>query len=187
MPFGYETAWFAVRADNPESVKAALGVRSVLPASWVAGLTHAVDEGIFVTPPVDGWVFAVGLDAFQAGDCERIRQLLVQLGEHCGTAFWFATHVRMDLHGWACADAQKLVRGYLYDGDEPRVVWDHGDATSTEMDLGFFVDDPRDSSEDSIKWWPTPACVLRLAARWTVDPIDIAGRGRPGVGLLGRL
>jgi len=187
MPFGYETAWFAVRAGDAESVKNALGVRAAVPSSWVAGLTRVADEGIFVTPPVDGWVFAIGVDAFQRGDCERVTQLLLRLGSSCGPAFWFATHARMDVHGWSCADSRELLRGYLYDGDEPRVVWDQGVVTPTETELGFFVDDPRDRSDDALKWWPTPACVLRLAAAWSLDPVDLAGRGEPGVGLLGRL
>ena len=187
MPFGYETAWFAVRSDDPHAVARALGVRTAMPASWCAGLTRAVDEGIFVTPSVDGWVFAVGVDAFQRGDCQQVSEALQRLGAACGPAFWFATHARVDVHGWACADGQRLVRAYLYEGDQPRVVWDEGDKTPTEQQLGYFEDDPRDTSDDDIKWWPTPADVMRLAKTWTLDPCALGSKASLGTGHLGRL
>ena len=84
-------------------------------------------------------MFAVGCDAFMRGDCARIEEALLRLGEACGPAFWFATHARRDVHGWACSNGRQLVRAYLYEGSKPCVLWDEGMRTPTKIKLDFFV------------------------------------------------
>ncbi len=165
----------------------ALRLRTVVPSNWSTGLPIAVQQGLFVTPAVDGWVFAVGVDAFQRGSTESVGQALQRLAATCGPAFWFATHAHHDVHGWACSDGSRIVRAYLYEGSDPRVLWDEGVTTPAEAELDFFVEDPRDTSDEDIKWWPTPADVLALAERWTVHPCSLDRHTTPGVGWFGRL
>jgi hypothetical protein len=188
-PFGPRMAWFAVRARDAEDVVRALRMRTVLPANWQSGLAAAGSAGVFVTPPVGGWVFVAGRDAFPRtrGAPDPVEELIGLLGARFGRALWFATHDATDFHGWAVAEGGVVVRGFAYDGDGPAIVWNHGAVTDAEHGLGFFVDDPRDTTDDPIKWWPTTGDVLALAAALGADPTGIDGFREPSVGRLGRL
>ncbi|MBL8728131.1 MAG: hypothetical protein JNM25_06855 [Planctomycetes bacterium] len=167
----------------------ALGLRTVLPANWAAGLAEVQRQGVFVTPCVDGWVLAVGAD-LRADGADLggfVTPLLERLGAAFGGAAWFLTDAAGERHGWALATRQALVRGYAYDGERGHVFW-HGEVTAAEQELDCFVDDPRDNSDDEIKWWPDERVVLSLAAAWSLDPRRLAGRGgAPSVGCVGRL
>jgi len=178
----------AVRCGDPEPVARALGLRTVLPANWASGLTEVESAGVFVTPVVDGWVLAVGRDLARiAHEPARIEAMLTLLGETFGAACWFATDEQAEFHGWARAERRELVRGYAFAGDDGHAWW-HGDITEHEHRLNCFVDDPRDQSDDEVKWWPDRRTVLALAGAWSVDPSRLADRDLPaGVGCVGRL
>lgn len=186
--FGAGRTWFALRADDPEQVVQALRLRTVLPANWRAGLDEVAEQGVFVTPPVDGWVFAVGRDvAVRTADPTEIEPLVALLSERFGEAFWFATDDDREVHGWARGERGVLTRGYAFAEEHGHIFW-HGDVTEHEHALGCFVDDPRDRSDDEIKWWPDRATVCALAGRWAVDPSRIdAGMQPAGTGFVGRL
>lgn len=180
--------WLAVRADDPTAVARALGLRTVLPANWSAGLTAAESAGVFVAPPVDGWVLAVGCDlAARTSDPESLESLLLSVSAQFGEAQWFATDGERDFFGWALAARERLVRAYAFDGEVGHVLW-HGDVTEAERALACFVDDPRDRSDDDVKWWPDRRIVLALARAWSLDPSGLAQRALPaGCGCVGRL
>ena len=60
--------------------------------------------------------------------------------------------------------------------------------TPQERALGCFVDDPRDRSDDEIKWWPDRRTVHALAAAWSLDPDTLAAHGAVrSTGAVGRL
>lgn len=187
-PFAAGRTWLMVRADDPEHVVQALRLRTVLPANWRAGLDEVAQQGVFVTPPVDGWVFAVGRDlAVRTADPTAIEPLIATLSDQFGEAFWFATDDERDTHGWARGDRGQLTRGYAFAEEHGHIFW-HGDITDPEHELGCFVDDPRDRSDDEIKWWPDRDVVCALAARWAMDPAKIDAAGRPAsAGFVGRL
>lgn len=188
-PFGRRMAWFAVRADDAARVAKVLGLRTVQPTNWEHGLAAAAEGGLFVTPSIDGVVFAAGRDAFPCPGDERRRigETLLALAGAFGDSLWFATHDGVDYHGWAAARGPRLVRGYAYDGDNSAVVWEEGPVTSAEAELGFFAEDPRDTSGDALQWWPQSRDVLRLAGSLGADPTQIPCAGAPCRGLLGRL
>lgn len=58
--FGPKTGWIAARGVPAAAVVAALGLRDVRAASWDDGIEAAYQEGVFVGPPVGGWVLAAG-------------------------------------------------------------------------------------------------------------------------------
>ena len=182
-------AWFAVRAADSERVAQALGLRTVTEANWRNGLAAASTGGVFVTPPIDGVVFAAGRDAFPCPgeEARRVGEPLLRLAAAFDEALWFATHDGVDYHGWAAARGPELLRGYAYDGDGAAVVWDEGPVTRAESELGFFVEDPRDRSGDPLQWWPQSGDVLALARALGADPTAISCAGAPCRGLLGRL
>lgn len=144
---------------------------------------------MFVTPAVDGWVLVVGPDAAarEGDEAAFVAPLLERLSSAFGEAQWFATFADADRHGWAVACGGVLQRAYAYSGEQGHVWW-HGERTRAETDHGCFVDDPRDRSDDEVKWWPDAACVRGLAAAWSVDPARLGERALPkSAGLVGRL
>ncbi|MBL9077671.1 MAG: hypothetical protein JNL08_09215 [Planctomycetes bacterium] len=189
MPFGPGRAWLVVRAADAADVAAVLQVRTLLPANWAAGLAEVRQAGVFVAPPVDGFVFAVGADLSADGrDVARfVVPLVERLAARYGGAAWFRCDGAADRFGWAVATRAGLERGYAYDGEHGH-VWSHGPITTAEEELGCFVDDPRDTSDDDVKWWPDERVVLDLAAAWSRDPRRLGERPvPPAVGWVGRL
>jgi hypothetical protein len=163
-------------------------MRTVLPSNWTAGIAEAVNVGGFATPSIDGWVLVVGRDVAAATlDARRVEAMLTALGAVFGAAQWFVTDDENDRHGWAIAASGELVRGYAFAGEHGHIWW-HGDVTDAEHALRCFVDDPRDSSDDEVKWWPERRTVLALARAWSVDPSALPERDLPpSRGWLGRL
>ncbi len=167
-----------------------LGLRTVLPANWRAGLEEVRERGVFVTPPVDGWVFAVGRDllANDGDDAALVAPLLEALSRKFGGATWFAAHADAERFGWAMAVGGSIARGYSFSG-EAEPAWWVGEVTAAEAAAGCFVDDPRDHSDDEVKWWPDLAVVLRIASVWSLDPSRFGEAGLrtvPGCGFVGR-
>lgn len=180
-------AWLALRTTDLDGVVRALRLRTVLPANWRSGLDEVADGAVFVTPPVAGWVLAIGA-VFAARDAERwLPELLERLGGSFATIVWAAADDAGERHGWALCERGELRRGYAFDGELGTTFW-HGDVTAAEHALRCHVDDPRDGSDDDIKWWPDAALVRRLAAAWSLD-VDRLGAGSapPAVGRVGRL
>ncbi len=165
-----------------------LALRTALPANWTAGLAEAERQGVFVAPAVDGWVFAVGADLRPAPGAEhdRLAPLLESLSRTFGRAAWFAAHDDAEVHGWMLAERGRLRRAYAFAGEHGHTLW-LGEVTDDERRLGCFVDDPRDGSDDEVKWWPDSRIVLQHAAAWTLDPRRLGtGAARPGHGWVGR-
>jgi hypothetical protein len=166
----------------------ALRLRTVLPANWAAGLAEAAEAGVFVTPPVAGWVLVAGADVARRTDPEQdVLPLLQALSQGGGQAAWFCSDDEADTFGWALARDGEVVRAYAYGGERGHTLW-LGDVTDAERDLACFVDDPRDGSDDEVKWWPDRRLVHALARAWSIDPDSLPARGLPpATGAIGRL
>jgi hypothetical protein len=170
-------AWLALRTTDVDRVVRALRLRTVLPANWRSGLAEVADGAVFVTPPVAGWVLAIG-PVFAAREVERwLPELLERLGGSFATMAWFAADDDGERHGWARYERGELQRGYAFDGELGTTFW-HGDVTAAEHALDCHVDDPRDRSDDDIKWWPDAVLVRRLAAAQSLD-VTSSGPSRP--------
>ena len=99
-------------ADSHAVVRA-LGLRTVLPANWAAGLAEVAALGTFVSPPVAGLVLVTGADLRRHSDPEQdLLPLLERLSRQFGTVCWFASDSDGDVHGWAQGflDALSLAR-----------------------------------------------------------------------------
>lgn len=176
-----------VASDTTDAVVQALALRTVLPANWCGGLA-AAKSSAFVSPPVGGLVCVTGRDVQALAAEVDVVPLLQRLSRQFGRACWFRSDDEQDEFGWASAARGEVVRAYAYRGDDGHVLW-QGDVTTTERGLGCFVDDPRDSSDDDVKWWPDRRLVHAVAAAWALDP-DRFGDGaarEPAVGAVGRL
>lgn len=178
-----------MRGADPQAVVRALGLRTVLPANWCAGLQEVAQQGVFVSPVVDGHVLAVGNDLSLSGDGALAAMVarLEQLSKAFGGAVWFTTYDEAEVHGWMLAERGELRRGYAFVAAAGHVFW-QGDPTAAERELGCFVDDPRDGSDDDVKWWPDTAVTCALAAAWSLDPRRLGDRDiAPATGWVGRL
>ena len=51
-------SWLAIRSQNPQAVRDALGLDHFTPCPWVEGLTGG--HGFFIGAPVNGWIIVTG-------------------------------------------------------------------------------------------------------------------------------
>jgi hypothetical protein len=145
--FSYKAAWIAVKGAAPERVAAALRLADVQPCNWDYGLMHAYSSPsarnfatiqalvadelrfgatpyVFVSPPTDGWTFAVGQRlaymgsfAFKALGPDHAPGKLLPFLERLSaeldtTVHYFFTHRVPETHVWVRSDRGMVVRAY---------------------------------------------------------------------------
>ena len=155
--FGPKTGWIAVRGVSADAVAQALGLRDVRPASWDDGIEAAYREGVFVGPPVDGWVFAAGADILhkEVDPAALSRQLgsQVQL---------FRSHRVPEWHEWSRAENGIVSREARSVG-ETGEFHQSGEPTDAERALG--LDDPDGGYSEND--------VFAIAGAWSLDPTTL--------------
>lgn len=165
VPFGYKTAWAAVRCDDPRRVMAALGLEGARESGWREGLALAGRDGqVFVSPCLEGFVLAVGLEE-TLGRAEDLPRWAAEFGE----VQFFATHRVAEYHRWGRYAGGRLIRDYCWCGEEGKVLRDVGLPTPEELALGFDRF-PRPGREEEDTPLPDEEAVLAIAAAWGVDP-----------------
>ena len=58
--FGYIMNWLAFKSQEPLKVAEKLGIANPRSVDWQTGIDKANQNSVFITPPIDGWVLAVG-------------------------------------------------------------------------------------------------------------------------------
>ena len=170
-PFGYKTNWLCVKCDSPEQVIDALGLKNAARSNWEFGLSQTRDR-VFVSPPLDGYVLAVGYDTFGImpsvnEEIEALKTIAAKFDEvQC-----FFSHRVSDFYVWAKFVKGQLVRGYGWNGGEGMVYLNEGELTPEEQTLGFggFIQSEDDDWE-SVEF-PDEESVVEIAAAWGVDPL----------------
>lgn len=197
-PFGYGMAWLAVRSRDPKAVMEALGITSATPSNWNSGIGTVYDASlgeahVYVSPPVNGWVFVVGLSLpypVGGGFVDKFTPMMVGLGRRFAEVQYFFSYPTIDFFAWARLIDGRLVRAFAV-GDEG-VVLNKGRTTQEERGLGLKLFELRgvkgrkgDAGAELILH-PTEEHVMRLAQRWSIDPtkLDQAGGGA-GLGWVG--
>ena len=163
VPFGYKMGWLAAKCGDPHRLMEVLGLRDPKPANWTTGLAHAGYQGrVFVSPPLDGYVLAVGL---WAEDLEDVPGRTERLVDSFPEVQLFGSHRISDYHYWTKYVDGKVVRGYIC--QDAGAVRDEGNLTPEKLALGFerFPGADRESG-----WFPGEEDVLDIAAAWGVDP-----------------
>jgi hypothetical protein len=192
VPFGYKTAWFAIRSTDMQGVAAALRLVDPQPAGWQYGIWHSVetrDYQIFVMPPIHGWILAAGLPILWEAD-DHATERMVKLSEKFGEVQFFGSMRVSGVAIWARARNGQLLRRF-YEGDGNRQEF--GEQMAEEKALGFkFFDSSSPESKDPEYWkrkdltYPGEDTVLQVAAVWSVDPSRLDQMGLPQeAGLLG--
>lgn len=171
QPFGYKTGWYAIQCDSVEKVIQSLGLNCISECNWQSGISavynrnHILQNNIFVSPCLDGFVLVIGITH------EPDRATLLNLGKLFEAFQYFATHRVSEYHQWVKIIKGRLIRAYCYVGERGEVLWDEGDITPEEIDLGFdsFVNAAnQDGDWDSLSF-PDEESVLQIAAAWGID------------------
>ena len=75
------------------AVARALDLKNLQAANWEYGIWHAVesdDYAIFVTPPVNGWILAVGVPILYEAD-DHATERMIKLSQQFNEAQFFAS------------------------------------------------------------------------------------------------
>lgn len=196
--FGYRMAWLAVRSRNTDAVVEALELVHPMPCNWKSGIGTVYDrylgnDHVFVSPPVNGWTFVVGLalpHPASAGFADKAPPLLERLGTEFVEVQYFYAYPPIDTFAWARLVDNRFIRVFAM--TDTGVVWNRGRATKEERALGLKLFDFRGvrgrkgDAGGEIILYPTEEHVLKLAERWSIDPtklnaIDVPA---PGVGYI---
>jgi hypothetical protein len=172
VAFGPKTGWIAVRGASVEAVTAALGLRKAHPMPWDEGVEAAYDQGVFVCPPVSGWVLAAGADIL-LGKVD-----LAGISRRLGTQVQiFRTHRIPEHHEWALADSGTELRWLRYQGESGEHQ-QSGKPTQIEESLAATGADAMISEDD----------VFTVAGVWSLDPTRLGEHAaEAATGIWGRL
>jgi hypothetical protein len=183
--FGCSMAWLAIRTKDAQAVIAALRLADAAPCNWSSGIGAVYEDRlgathVFVSPPVNGWTFVVGLPLphpVGRGFVDKCTPLLVDLGGRFPEVQYFFSFPPIDFYAWARVRDGRLVRAFAV--TDEGIVWNKGRTTKEERGLGLRLFELRGVRErmgdagGEIILHPTEDHVMRLAHRWSIDPTTL--------------
>lgn len=183
--FGCAMSWLAIRSDDAETVIEAMRLEGAAPCNWNSGVGAVYDDWlgvarIFVSPPVDGWTFVVGLPLphpLGSGFVDKCTPLLVELGGRFDEVQYYFSYPPIDYYAWARVKDGRLVRAFAV--SDEGIIWNKGRPSKEERALGLKLFELRgvrgrkgDAGGELILH-PTEDHVMRLAHRWSIDPTTL--------------
>jgi hypothetical protein len=171
--------WMAVRATDPKTVQAALGLDQPIPCSWQEGMTG--ERSFFIGPPVNGWIIVTGSGLPNPScDVDECFRFLARISGQLGQVQLFHADRILHHHAWARAENGVVTRAYAWAGE---TIWNQGAKTPAEIELSMkcfgYGEEPNADSWAAVEW--TAANVGKvplLATRWSLDPARINERAR---------
>jgi len=199
-PFGYRMGWLAIRTRDTERVIERLGLTGTVTSNWDNGLGTIYSEtegegGVFVTPPVNGWTFVVGLALPQPlgkGFVDKTIPLLLDLGSHFIEVQYYLAYPALDCFAWARVIDGRLIRAYAI--NDEGVVWNKGKPSKEEKTLGIKLYEVRGvkkrkgDAEAELILYPTEQHLMQLAGKWSLDPTRLETMAvGPAHGVIGQV
>ena len=185
--FGYKAVWWAFKSDDPYAVANAVGLTDAEPCNWATGIPAVADKGIYVCPPLSGWVIVVGLHIppISPADSKETMSYLLEFSSQFGEVQAFCAHRVADCYVWTRAVNSKLICAYCYFGE---IEWNTGNE-ETESKLSLKLATPEDIDDAKFDFeafdWPEESNVMEVAREWSVSPEDLEEYDDLGVGLIG--
>lgn len=183
--------WLVVRGSSVPAVAKALQLHNASPCSWGEGMVNAEEHGLFIAPPVKGWILVVGQAVPDpADDVDECFRFISKLSAVFGQVQFFSANRALNHHAWAKANDGRIVRAYAWAGE---TLWNQGKATSVEAELEMRCYDYGETIESAaISITGSPASNTEkigvLAARWSFDPMAVDPTTLPAEeGLAGHL
>lgn len=198
VAFGYQMAWLAIRSIDTQRVLDSLCLDTLERTNWSNGIGtvyhRELGEGrVFVSPPVEGWTFVVGMALPQPLGpyySDTLTPLLLDLGDQFPEVHYYLCDSITENYAWARVDQARLKRAFAL-GDDG-INWNKGKVTSEELELGLAIlSIPRtrrksQAALSSARDYPTEAHVVYLAGRWGLDPTTLDNADRSvGAGFIG--
>ena len=180
--FGVKRAatWLAIKSGSAQAVQSALALHNPKPCSWAEGLSGEREQSLFISPPVAGWILVIGSALPDpAEDVDVCYRFLADLSRKLGHIQFFHANTILNHHAWVRADSGRMVRAYAWAG---KTLWNEGLPTPAENTLHMRCYAYGESADPALF---APAEVMPanaekvhlLAARWSLDPGEIGGRG----------
>ncbi len=169
VPFGYKIAWLLFRSNDTDLVVDALHLRDTQPVDWQTGISAAyAGQVVYVSPPLRGWVFAVGMPLFGASmDADRsmepFKESLRKLSATFEEIQAFASHRVTEYHHWVIVRNGNISRSFAFCG-EVGELWD--DEGTKIADESSFVMDPESEEYNP----PDETSVMQVAGAYGIDP-----------------
>jgi hypothetical protein len=169
--------WLAIRSENPLEVQEALLLDDPVQCSWIECMDG--ENTLFITPPVNGWLFVIGTDLPDpSSDVDKCFHFLTALSRKLGRVQLFQADPLLHHHAWVEIEWGRVKRAYAW---AETTLWNQGlkTASEIELDLKCF---PYGADCSALKWRATdlPAAnvdkVSLLARRWSLDPATVEGR-----------
>lgn len=189
--FGYKMSWLAIRTLETDAVLDALELVAPQTANWSSGIGTVYDDKlgerrIFVSPPVNGWTFVVGLalpHPMSAAFVDKWTPMMSDLSARFGDVQYYFTYPLIDFYAWARYSGGKA--GRVFAIGDAGVVLSRGKPTREEKALGLKlfelrgVKERRGDAGGEIILHPTEDHVMRLAAQWSLDPTALGPASAP--------
>ena len=195
--FGYKMSWIAILTTDTESVLDALGVSGETASNWNNGIGTIYDpwlgpDRLFVSPPVDGWTFVIGLalpHPVGPGHVDKCTPLMTRLSRAFADVQYYFSYPALDFFAWVRFREGRLLRAFANSGGD--VVWSKGAISRAEQTLGLKLFELRGVKGrmgdvgGEILLAPTQDQVMQIARAWSKDPTSLtACAARPGLGYI---
>ena len=207
-PFGYKSAWFAVKSEDTSAIFEAFQLTERQVSNWQAGIGFSYDmdrqykgvkKPVFVAPPVEGWTLVLaGLNivADSPAGVENVRRILNVLSECFGEAHYYGSYRVVGYVAWFRSIGGEVTRGFSFaDGT---LFANDGQTTQAELDMGCFdmtgMDEEQlweaiEAEEEDDRFGFSEDDPMELAGVWSVNPLALGqiNGANPGTGLAGLL